>query len=232
MVIDAQVELKKLDEVIINCRKCPRLVLWREKVAKEKRRAYLNWEYWGKPVTGFGDIAGRIIVVGLAPGAHGANRTGRVFTGDRSSDFLASALYRAGLANQPQSVNRNDGLILRDVYITLACKCVPPKNRPKNDEIKKCMPYLIKELRLMNNLKVIVTLGKIAFDTMKNILEYQKTSIDKLTFHHGAEYQTQDNLVLIASYHPSQRNTQTGRLTQEMFDMIWGRALEIINKEN
>lgn len=213
---------KALEEEIISCRKCPRLVAWREEVARTKRRAYRDWEYWGKPVPGFGDYNARVLIVGLAPGAHGANRTGRMFTGDGSGDFLYPALYRAGFANQPQSTHRGDGLELHDVFITAVARCVPPKNKPTAQEIATCIPYMWREIELLPNLRVIVALGRIAFDWTLRLYREHGYEIPRLKFQHGAVYPLGERLpTLVASYHPSRQNTQTGRLTQEMFDRIW-----------
>ena len=225
-------EWDALNARILACRKCPRLVAWREEVARVKRRAYRDETYWGRPVPGFGDRKARILVVGLAPGAHGANRTGRMFTGDASGDFLFAALYRAGLANQPTSRHREDGLTLHDVYITAVCRCVPPANRPTAEEIRNCLPYLVEEMRLLApRLRVIVALGRIAFDGVRRVLrEAFHLSLPPMAFAHGARYvlpplHPQGHpLCLVASYHPSRQNTQTGRLTPDMFDRIWAEA--------
>jgi uracil-DNA glycosylase len=214
-----------LSETIVSCRKCPRLVEWREKVAKERRKAYRDEVYWGKPVPGFGDIHGRVLAVGLAPGAHGGNRTGRMFTGDGSGEFLYETLFRAGFANQPDSHAIGDGLALSDLYISAICRCAPPGNKPKPGEIASCLPYLQTEMGLMKNLQVVVALGKIAFDGVLRIVR-QKVGEDfrskDFNFGHGVVYRLGDGLPwLIASYHPSRQNTQTGRLTKEMFDEVW-----------
>lgn len=209
-------DLVNHNQEIVNCRKCPRLVSWREKVAREKRKAFQEWEYWGKPVTGFGDYQGRVLVVGLAPGAHGSNRTGRMFTGDASGDFLFPALHRAGFANQSMSTSREDGLILRDLYITAIGRCAPPDNKPTKEEIKNCQPYFSWELKKIIP-KVIVALGRIAFE---GILDYDSQRKNFL-FKHGNVYKLNDNCSLVSSYHPSRQNTQTGRLTVAMFDGIW-----------
>lgn len=201
---------------IVNCRKCPRLVSWREKVAREKRKAFQDWDYWGKPVTGFGDFQGRVLVVGLAPGAHGSNRTGRMFTGDASGDFLFPALFKAGFASQSMSTSREDGLILRDLYITAIGRCAPPDNKPTKEEIHNCQPYFSWELEKIEP-KVIVALGKIAFE---GILDYYSQR-KNLIFKHGNVYKLTDYCSLVCSYHPSRQNTQTGRLTVAMFDGIW-----------
>ena len=212
----------ELENTQISCRKCPRLVEWREEVARVKRRAYLDWDYWGKPVPGFGDHYARVLVVGLAPGAHGANRTGRMFTGDGSGDFLYPALFNAGFANQPNATQRGDGLTVSDMYISAVCRCVPPKNKPKADEINNCRPYLIEEIELLTNLQVIVALGKIAFDQTLRIYRQRTGNRYRFEFKHNAKYDLGAGLPwLISSYHPSRQNTQTGRLTEEMFVRVW-----------
>ena len=224
--------LDSLNQEIIQCRKCPRLVEWREEVARVKRKAYQDQEYWGKPVPGFGDPQGRVLVVGLAPGAHGSNRTGRQFTGDASGDFLFPALHRAGFANQAEAESRNDGLILKDMYITASGRCAPPDNKPTPTELNACQPYLEREIQILQP-KVIVCLGKIAFDRILKIF-----ALRSLKFSHGAMYSIQPSsfiihpLRLICSYHPSQQNTLTGKLTVEMFDEIWAKAGELANKED
>lgn len=220
--------LDELSEITIACRKCPRLTAWREQVASQKRKAYLNWEYWGKPVPGFGDPAARVWVVGLAPGAHGSNRTGRNFTGDASGDFLYPALHRAGFANQPYAVSREDGLTLHNLYISAVCRCVPPDNKPSPEELANCFPYLQNEYTLLQNLQGIVALGRIAFDSVLRLFQTQDGRTYKLEFAHNRLYQFENGLPwLLASYHPSRQNTQTGRLTVEMFDAVWQQAGEL-----
>lgn len=217
----------KLEEEIIYCRKCPRLVAWREEVAQVKRRAYLDWDYWGKPVPGFGDHESRVLVVGLAPGAHGANRTGRMFTGDGSGDFLYPALFKAGFANQPQAVHREDGLQLTNMFISAVCRCAPPANKPKADEITNCIPYLESEIDLLSQLRVIVVLGRIAFDQTLRLYRRRTGENLRIEFKHlGVDKMGDDLPWLVASYHPSRQNTQTGRLTGPMFDEVW----EAVNK--
>jgi uracil-DNA glycosylase family 4 len=226
--------LTSLNAEIVSCRKCPRLVQWREEVARVKRKAYRDWDYWGRPVPGFGDQRARVLVVGLAPGAHGSNRTGRMFTGDGSGDFLYPALFRAGFANQPNAKNRDDGLQLKDIFITAVCRCAPPENKPARDEIVNCEPYLLKEMELFRP-KVIVALGRIAFDRIVQI--YYRTMDDgsqaarrplARVFKHNAHYQLPTGNWLLCSYHPSQQNTLTGKLTAAMFDKIWTRARELL----
>ncbi len=225
--------LDELNTTLIACRLCPRLVAWREQVAVEKRRAYREWEYWGKPVPGFGDPAARVLVVGLAPGAHGSNRTGRMFTGDASGEFLYAALHRAGFANQPTSRHREDGLTLRDVYITAVCRCAPPDNHPTPLEIATCQPYLLQEMDLLTQVQVIVALGHIAFDQVIRLVASRSQNLEfevqKMLFKHGAVYPMGAvSPHLIASYHPSRQNTQTGRLTPAMFDTIWTAARSLL----
>jgi len=214
-----------LEEEILNCRRCERLVAWREQVATSKRRAFRDQAYWGKPVPGFGDPRARILIVGLAPGAHGANRTGRMFTGDSSGDFLYQALYKAGFANQPVATSRGDGLELRDVYIGAICRCVPPANKPMPGEIRNCVSYLHREIALLSRLQVVVALGRIAFEQMVSYYGFSP----KPAFRHGKCYQVpHHSIVLIASYHPSRQNTQTGRLTEQMFDQIWVQVKSLL----
>lgn len=220
--------LETLNKEIIACRKCPRLVEWREEVARVKRKAYQDEEYWGKPVPGFGDPKARVLVVGLAPGAHGSNRTGRQFTGDASGGFLFPALYRSGFANQPGAESRSDGLILKDLYITASGRCAPPDNKPSPGELSNCQPYLERELEILQP-KVIVCLGRIAFERILRIYS-ARNSVYK--FGHGASYLLQNKVQVLCSYHPSQQNTLTGKLTVEMFDQIWKKARNLIHENS
>lgn len=216
-----------LEARVIRCRDCPRLVAWREKVGREKRRAYRDHDYWAKPVPGFGDQRARIAVVGLAPGAHGSNRTGRMFTGDSSGDFLYPALHRAGFASQPAATGRHDGLKLHDLFITAVCRCAPPDNKPLPREIATCRHYLEEELALLEpaGLEVIVALGKIAFDEVIRFYRARGRAVTTPRFAHGAIIEIgRGPRWLLASYHPSRQNTQTGRLTRPMFDAIWKKA--------
>lgn len=220
-----------LEAEIVSCCRCPRLVAWREEVAQVKRRAYRDETYWGRPVPGFGDRDARLLIVGLAPGAHGANRTGRMFTGDSSGDFLYAALYRAEFASQPTSHSRDDGLVLRDAFISAACRCAPPDNKPTADELAACLPFLAREIALLSQLKVVVALGRIAFDAVLRVYSggkprfAEKYGLPLSAFAHNAHVALGPGLpVLIASYHPSRQNTQTGRLTVEMFDAVWEQA--------
>jgi uracil-DNA glycosylase len=213
--------LEELNLELISCEKCPRLVQWREQVGREKRAAYKDQTYWAKPVPGFGDSNARVLILGLAPGAHGSNRTGRMFTGDSSGNFLYPALQRAGFASSGVSVNREDGLELHDCYITAAGRCAPPDNKPTSLELQNCRPWLIQELELLPNIHVILALGKIAHDTM---LEFYKLQKSKHPFGHALEYVLPDRKILLDSYHVSQQNTLTGKLTVEMFAAILERA--------
>lgn len=216
---------ERLNEEIVTCRRCPRLVAWREEVARVKRRAYMDWTYWGKPVPGFGDHDARLLILGLAPGAHGSNRTGRMFTGDSSGETLYGSLYRTGFANQPTSERRDDGLVLRDAFVTAVGRCAPPKNRPTAKELAACRPFLAREIALLTNLQVVVALGKVAFDGYLRLLREQGHDLPRLTFKHGLDVTLPGvQARLIASYHPSRQNTQTGRLTLKMFDEIFEQA--------
>jgi uracil-DNA glycosylase family 4 len=218
-----------LNADIINCTLCPRLVAWREQVAQEKRRAYMDWDYWGKPVPGFGDRKARLMILGLAPGAHGANRTGRMFTGDSSGDTLFGSLHRTGFANQATSEHRTDGLELSDAYLTAVGRCVPPKNRPKAAELNNCRPYFKRELALLDGVKVVVALGRLAFDGYLRALREEGLKFTKPKFTHGACYSAPSPWpTLVASYHPSQQNTSTGRLTEAMLDDVFTLARQLI----
>lgn len=208
---------------IVACERCPRLRAYCAEVAAVKRRAYLDWEYWGKPVPSFGDPAARLLIIGLAPGAHGANRTGRMFTGDRSGEFLYRALYEAGFASQPGSLGRDDGLILNDAWITAAGHCAPPGNKPEPEELRNCRPYFERELVLLREVRVVVVLGKIAFDTY---LRLRGERLSAFTFGHNVLHDLTP--ALLCSYHPSQQNTSTGKLTQTMLNEVFERAREII----
>jgi len=224
--------LATLHEELVECRRCERLVSWREEVAREKRRAYRSETYWGRPVPGFGDPEATLVLVGLAPGAHGANRTGRMFTGDRSGDFLYAALHRAGVASQPTSKARDDGLVLTDAFITAPCRCVPPENKPKPAELEACRPWLLDELALLRNARVYLALGKTGYDAVVALARKQGDVTSVPPFSHGARAEIPDprdaggRALLFGSYHVSQQNTQTGRLTAAMFDEVLGAALE------
>jgi len=215
--------LRQLDTEISNCRACPRLVEWREQVATEKRAAYRDQEYWGRGVPGFGDPKARLMVVGLAPAAHGANRTGRMFTGDRSGDWLYRALFRAGYANQPESTALDDGLVLNDAWVTSPVKCAPPANKPTPDEKAACRDFLVREFDLLKNVSVIVVLGGIGYQAAAAHLGIRP----RPKFGHGVEVDLGDGRTLLCSYHVSQQNTFTGRLTEPMIDAIFTRAREL-----
>ena len=209
------------------CNLCPRLRNYTAEIARVKRRAYRDWDYWAKPVPSFGDPAARVLILGLAPGAHGSNRTGRMFTGDRSGDVLYSVLYRTGFASQPDSASRDDGLELRDLYITASCHCAPPGNKPLPEEIRKCRPFFERELDLLTQLKVVVALGKIAFDNYLDVLKAHGVIPSRAPFRfgHNREFRIAKGLpVLLASYHPSQQNTSTGKLTERMLADVFRRA--------
>jgi uracil-DNA glycosylase len=216
-------ELEKLQQRVVRCTRCPRLVEYREKVAREKRRMFRDWEYWGKPVPSFGDPKAELLIVGLAPAAHGANRTGRMFTGDRSGEFLFRALYEAGFASQPDSHDRDDGLRMRRCYITAALRCAPPANKPLPQELRNCQPYLENELALMGRVRAVLALGKIGFDRYLSVVaeHVDLPPRSKMPFAHGASYKLPRGLPrLFASYHPSQQNTQTGKLTPAMMQRV------------
>jgi len=225
--------LRRLNEQIVTCRKCPRLVVYREAVAIERRRAYREWEYWGKPVPGFGDPRARLLILGLAPAAHGANRTGRMFTGDRSGDFLYKALYEAGFANQPTSMRRGDGLKLANAYITATIRCAPPENKPLPSEILSCRPYFERELELIP-LRAVLALGSIAMRSYIKVLKQQKrlSRAPALKFRHGASYDLGPNLPrLFVAYHPSQQNTFTGKLTESMLASVLAAIRSFLEKD-
>ena len=225
-------ELQVIAEQVCECRKCGRLVKYREQVAREKRRAYREWTYWGRAIPGFGDALAKLFILGLAPAAHGGNRTGRVFTGDRSGDFLYAALYKAGFANQPTSLDREDGLRLQNAYIAAAVRCAPPANKPLPKEILNCRNYLRRELAVLRP-KVILALGKIAWDAYLEILKQDGTIASRAAFPfaHGAESIIADDLPrLFGVYHPSQQNTQTGRLTEEMYAAVFRRIRNVLKE--
>ncbi len=224
--------LTVLHNELIVCTRCPRLVAYREQVAREKRRAYRDCEYWGKPVPGFGDPDARVLILGLAPGAHGSNRTGRPFTGDASGKFMFPVLYETGFANQPNATDRNDGLKLKDLYITAAVRCAPPANKPTPRELAECSQFLDREIAGLQKVKVVVALGKIGFDAYLNYFKRRTVPVDRQLFRtylfkHGASYRLPDGKVLLASYHPSNQNTQTGKLTREMFVQIFKEAARL-----
>jgi len=218
---------------VIHCTRCPRLVLHREQVAAQRVRRYRDWEYWGRPIPSFGDPEAALLVVGLAPAAHGGNRTGRIFTGDRSGDWLTRALYTFGFANQPRSIARGDGLKLTNCYVTAALRCPPPQNRPTRRELENCRPYLVQEVRLLPTIRVTVALGRIAFDTFLRVCQEIGVVLPRPRpqFAHGARVRLAHGLTLLASYHPSQQNTLTGRLTRPMFHAIFREARRLLSRE-
>ena len=217
--MDAPTALAALTQEIVSCRACPRLVAWREQVGREKRASFATEEYWAKPVPGFGDPDASVLVVGLAPAAHGGNRTGRVFTGDRSGDWLFRAMWRAGLANQPESVSRDDGLRLVDAYIAAVVRCAPPANKPTVEERDRCRPYLARELELLHRVRVIVVLGAFAYENVAGLLGVRP----RPRFGHGVEVPV-DGRTIVCCFHPSQQNTFTGKLTEPMLDAVFARA--------
>lgn len=225
--------LKKISDAVVRCRRCPELRAYCAEVARTKKRAHASDAYWGKPVPAFFDPNARVMLVGLAPGAHGSNRTGRVFTGDASGDFLYPALYRAGFASQPHATGRGDGMTLRDCIITAAARCAPPQNKPTPDELRNCLPYLVEEFDALPQLRVAIGLGSIGFDAILKVLRERGYALDpaKPKFGHGAEVTARNGtriVTAIASYHPSRQNTNTGVLTVPMFDAIFTRANEIL----
>jgi uracil-DNA glycosylase family 4 len=239
--------LTLLENEIVECRRCPRLVEWREQVAREKVRRFEDWSYWGKPVPGFGDPNAQLLVIGLAPAAHGGNRTGRIFTGDRSGDWLYRGLHRAGFANQPTSVDRKDGLRLIDCFVTAAARCAPPANKLLPQELANCRPFLLGEIKLLERIRVVVALGNIAFEAALTSLGLEpapahdssresatarkRQRVPKPKFGHGNECRLTGGRALIASFHPSQQNTFTGKLTESMFDSIFNRARTLLADE-
>ena len=230
--LDPAAAIQDLQEQVIACRRCPRLVEWRETVAREKRRMYRDWDYWGRPLPSFGDPRARLLLVGLAPAAHGGNRTGRMFTGDRSGDWVFGTLHRFGFASNPDSQRRDDGLTLQDTYITAALRCAPPANKPLREELAACQPYFLRELELLTNLKVVVALGKIGFDAFLATFPHRGLALPspRPKFGHTLEHDLDGGVKIIGSYHPSQQNTQTGRLTQPMFDDVFRRARQILDE--
>ena len=217
----SEIALEKLQETVIRCRKCPRLVGYLQEVSRHKPKRYRDWDYWSKPLPSFGDPDARILIVGLAPAAQGGNRTGRMFTGDRSGEWLFNALYKFGFANQSNSVRRDDGFKLSDCYITATIRCAPPQNKPLPEEIENCRPYFLKELDLLEKIKVIVPLGQIAFTQTLKSLRLKGFEIPPLSFGHGKVYPLPNGQTIITTYHPSQQNTQTGKLTRPMFHQIF-----------
>lgn len=230
---DGAAELHQLHREMVECRRCPRLVAHCQAVARTKRRMYADWDYWGKPVPSFGDPCARLLVVGLAPAAHGGNRTGRMFTGDSSGDWLIEALHAHGFANQPTSSHRNDGLQLLDAYITAAAHCAPPDNKPSPDELGNCLPFLLRELQLLRNVRVVIVLGRTGFDAYWRAMKQLGrigAHVKKPSFAHGAAFSWDPGQpTLLMTYHPSRQNTQTGRLTKPMFHAVFAAARSLID---
>ncbi len=221
--------LAMLNKEVVNCIRCPRLVAYREQIGREKRRAYLDWDYWARPVPGFGDRHAHLLVLGLAPGAHGSNRTGRPFTGDASGKFMYPILHKVGFASQPNAEHRGDGLKLIDCYITAAVRCAPPGNKPLLSELANCAPFLDRELAILKDIKVVVALGKIAFESYLNYLKRNQIVQSKAGYHfgHAARYRLPNGVVLLASFHPSNQNTATGKLTAAMFETVFREAKKL-----
>ena len=217
----------KLNKSIINCKKCKRLVRFRKKISKDKRKQYQQETYWGKPITGFGDTNGKILFVGLAPAAHGGTRTGRVFTGDKSSDFLYKCLFKAKISNQPKSEYKNDGLKLRKAFITTALKCVPPEDKPLKQELNNCFKYFDQEINLLKNLKIIVALGKIAFDACKYFYKNNYGFTENIQFKHNKIFKLPNDILLVGCYHPSPRNVNTGRINEKKMTLLFKRVLKL-----
>lgn len=224
--------LVQLNEEIVACTRCSRLIAYCQKIGREKRRAYLNWEYWARPVPGFGDPAARLLILGLAPGAHGSNRTGRPFTGDGSGNFLYPVLYKAGFASQPNGTHRGDGMRLIDAYITATVRCAPPANKPTPQEIANCASHLDRELALLTNVKVVVVLGRIGFDAYLNYLKRRGELKSKsgFQFGHGEKYSLPNGGTLLCAFHPSLQNTNTGRLTEKMLLDVFRHAARLVQR--
>ncbi len=221
-----EMELEKLQDIVVRCRKCPRLVAYLKEVSKHKPKRYHDRDYWARPLPSFGDPHARLLIIGLAPAAHGGNRTGRMFTGDRSGEWLFGALHQFGFANQPNSIRLDDGFSLSDAYITATIRCAPPKNKPLPEEIENCRPYFLKELDLLKNVEILVPLGQIAFTQTLKSLRLKGFDIPPLAFGHGRVYPLPNEQTLITTYHPSQQNTQTGKLTKPMFHQIFEMAIK------
>ena len=220
--------IQKLNNEIIKCHRCKRLVNFRKKISKEKRKQYINEKYWGKPITGFGDQNGKILFVGLAPAAHGGTRTGRVFTGDKSSKFLYKCLHKAKISNQPKSEHIDDGLKLKEAYITTALKCVPPGDKPQKNELDNCFNFFNSEVASLKNLKVIVALGKIAFDACKYFYKSKYNFNEKINFAHDKIYNLPNNILLVGCYHPSPRNVNTGRINEKKMTNLFKKILKLV----
>tara|TARA_B100001123_G_scaffold214926_1_gene242696 strand:+ start:402 stop:1094 length:693 start_codon:yes stop_codon:yes gene_type:complete len=225
---NSKTDFEKLNKNIIACNKCSRLVQFRKKISTEKRKQFINETYWGKPITGFGDQNGKILFVGLAPAAHGGTRTGRVFTGDRSSDFLYKCLHKANISNQSKSEHKNDGLKLKNAYITTALKCVPPGDKPQKNELDNCFNFFNSEVASLKNLKVIVALGKIAFDACKYFYKSKYNFNEKINFAHDKIYNLPNNIFLVGCYHPSPRNVNTGRIDEKKMTNLFRKVLKLV----
>lgn len=225
--------IRTLNRRIERCELCPRLVHWRRRISREKVKRFADWTYWGKPVPGFGDPRARLLIIGLAPAAHGANRTGRMFTGDRSGDWLYRALHRYGFANQETSLEREDGLELNDCFITAACRCAPPQNKPSAQELRTCRRFLRDELRLLSDVRVIIGLGRIGFDTAFEAASsvHPALNVARPAFGHGVHVRVPCGMHLLGSYHPSQQNTFTGRLTEKMFNAVFTKAVHLLKSD-
>jgi uracil-DNA glycosylase family 4 len=219
--------LEVLGKRVISCRRCPRLVDYISRVSRDKVRRYRDWCYWGKPLPGFGDPEARLLIIGLAPAAHGGNRTGRMFTGDSSGDWLIKALYETGFSNQPKSHSRDDGLRLMFAYITAAIRCAPPHNKPLAEEIRNCSEYLLKEVRLLDKVEIVLTLGRVAFDTYRRYVYPRNTKL-KPRFQHGGFHKLKGTPTLVTSYHPSRQNTQTGKLSWEMWISVFEKIKQML----
>ncbi len=226
--INNNINFEKLNKTIIKCNKCSRLVKFRKKISKEKRKQFINQKYWGKPITGFGDVRGKMLFVGLAPAAHGGTRTGRVFTGDKSSDFLYKCLHKAKISNQSNSDHRNDGLKLNNAYITAALKCVPPGDKPLKNELNNCFGFFKQEINNLKNLKVIIALGKIAFDACVYFYKTNYNFSEKVKFGHDISYTLPNNILLVGCYHPSPRNVNTGRINEKKMTLLFKKILKLI----
>jgi uracil-DNA glycosylase family 4 len=222
-------KLKKLQEEVVSCRKCPRLVEYRQEVVQQIPRRFQDWSYWSRPLPSFGDPRARVLLIGLAPAAQGGNRTGRMFTGDRSGDWLFEALHRFGFANEPHSATVDDGLILKDCYITASIRCAPPQNKPLSEEIAACRPYFQQELDLLDHVQIFIPLGQVAFNQLLKNLRLKGVSLPALKFGHGEVYPLPEGPVIVASYHPSQQNTFTGKLTRDMFHRVFEKARQHLN---
>jgi uracil-DNA glycosylase len=224
-------ELEKLQETVVRCRRCPRLVTYLKGVTVRRPRRFRDWDYWAKPLPSFGDPRARLLIVGIAPAANGGNRTGRMFTGDRSGEWLFKALHRFGFANRPGSERKDDGFVLLDAYITATIRCAPPDNKPLPEEIETCRPYILREMDLLKDARVLLPLGQIAFGQTLKLLRLKGMEVPPLAFGHGIRYVLSNGLTLVTTYHPSQQNTQTGRLTEAMFHEVFALVRQTLDRE-